>query len=279
MDKSCVIGHPITHSRSPLIHRYWLRQLGIAGEYDKCDVAPEDLESFFENLRQGSYLGCNVTLPHKEKAIAYMDDVDDIVRRTGSLNTVYRRKNRLCATSTDGEGFLANVLWRMPGLEISNSTAMLLGAGGSARAIVDQLLRSGIMQVFVANRTASRAEEFVALDRERIKSVPWQAIGDVLPRVQLLINATSAGIANDGQLHIEFAHLPGEAVVTDINYVPLTTAFLIAARQANLRIVPGLGMLLHQAVRGFELWFGHRPTVTAELYDLVARDIDPDYRA
>lgn len=278
MIKSCVIGFPIKHSRSPLIHGYWLKSLGINGTYEKLEVSPSDLPAFLRGLPTSSYVGCNITLPHKEVAANLVDHVDDRGRKTGSINTVYVRDGKTWATSTDGEGFVANIRWRLPGYDFAGKRVLVLGAGGSARAIIDELLRSEVGEISLANRTVSRAKTVAEVLDCSIKTLSLTEVGSVLPAVDLVVNTTSAGIADDSGLAIDFGSLPKAAVVTDINYVPLLTPFLHSAKDNGISTVPGLGMLLHQAVRGFELWFGVRPAVTEDLYTLVARDIDPAYQ-
>lgn len=277
MIKACVIGYPIKHSRSPLIHGYWLKALGIEGTYQKVEVSPADLAPFLKGLPRSTYIGCNITLPHKEAASTLVDQLDDRAKRTGSINTVYVRDGLTHATSTDGQGFVANIRWRTPNYEFNGKRVLVLGAGGSSRAIIDELLRCNVAQIFLANRTLVRAEKIAGSFDAGILPLSLTDLTQVLGGVDLLINTTSAGIADDSNLDIAFEKLPRTALVTDINYVPLITPFLQQAEASGLPIVPGLGMLLHQAVTGFELWFGTRPTVTDELYALVARDIDPGY--
>lgn len=278
MIKACVIGFPIKHSRSPLIHGHWLNILGIEGNYERIEVSPDSLAAFLGDLARNGYAGCNITLPHKERAAALVDHVDDRVTRTGSVNTVYVRDYETWATSTDGEGFVENINWRVPEFEFAGKTATVMGAGGSARAIVDELLRRDVENVILANRTLERASAIADVFGERVLAIPFPAISQYLPKTDLLVNTTSAGIVDQQSLEIPLEHLPEHAIVTDINYVPLLTPFLLQAISQGLTIVPGLGMLLHQAVKGFEIWFGIRPTVTEDLYDLIARDIDPGYR-
>ena len=278
MIKACVIGHPIKHSRSPLIHGYWLESFDIKGNYTREDIGPEHLPDFFQRLRSGEFAGCNVTLPHKESSCALVDHTDERVRRTGSLNTIYVRNGQLHATSTDGEGFIANVVWRVPNFQFHGANIVLIGAGGSAKALVDEMLQVGAEKIFIANRTLAKAQSIAATYGAAVTAIDLNEVSTVLAASTLLINTTSAGIANSGTLNIDFQRLQPSTVVADINYVPLITPFLIQAKAAGLQIVPGLGMLLHQAVRGFELWFGQRPAVTQELYDIVARNIDPGYR-
>jgi shikimate dehydrogenase len=274
MTRTCVIGDPIKHSRSPLIHGYWLKTLGIAGTYTREHVRPEDLPEFFLRLRNGEFAGCNVTLPHKEAACLLVDEKDSRVERTGSLNTVYVRNGRLHATSTDGEGFATNVLWRVPDFKFTKANIMILGAGGSARALIDDMLQRGVASITIANRTVEKASLIASQFGPKVCACSLAAAPLQLPTMSLLLNTTSAGVANGEALNLDIRNLPASAVVSDINYVPLVTPFLRAAAESGHRIVPGLGMLLFQAVRGFELWHDCLPEVTEELYDIVAQDIN-----
>jgi shikimate dehydrogenase len=278
MIKASVIGWPISHSRSPLIHDHWLKQLGIEGSYQKYAVQPADLEHFLQGLRVGEHVGTNVTLPHKETALAFVDEPDDRVRRIGALNTIWRQAGKLRATSTDGPGFLANLTQTLPTLQVAAAPVTILGAGGSARAIIDELLRQGVDRINLINRTYHRAEALAQLFGSAVTALESRNLTAALGDTGLLINTTSAGLADQSEITVPWRHLKPGAAVTDIVYTPLVTPFLRAASTHDHPIVPGLGMLLHQAVMGFEKWFGQRPVVTQELHDLVARDIDPDYQ-
>ncbi len=277
MKKTCVIGYPIAHSRSPLIHNYWLKLYGLQGLYEKREVRPEQLAAFLQNLAAEGYLGCNVTIPHKEAAVALVPNVDDVVKRTGSLNTVYFHNGSLCATSTDGEGFFQNLMAAVPDLNLDGKTAMVLGAGGSAKAIVERLLRTGFAQIKVVNRTKSRAGDLAALFGPRVVPLEPSRFVNESKSIALLVNTTSQGMKGDDELNLDLSHLPADAVVADIVYVPLKTRLLADAQQRGLKTVGGLGMLLHQAVVGFEKWYGLKPEVTDELYRLVAKNVDPNF--
>ncbi len=278
MIKASVIGWPILHSRSPLIHNYWLEQHGIAGIYTKQPVAPDELQSFIETLRTGETVGTNVTLPHKEAALRFIDNVDDRVRRIGALNTIWRDGTKLHATSTDGPGFLANIQHIQPRMKIAAAHVTIFGAGGSTRAIVDELLRSDVGRISIHNRTLSRAQSLAHHFGPKVHALEHRTLNAALAHTNLLINTTSAGMTGANEIEMPWNQLQPDAVVADIVYTPLVTPFLDAALARGHSIVPGLGMLLHQAVGGFEKWFGVRPEVTQDLYDLVARDIDPEYR-
>ncbi len=277
MIKSGVIGWPISHSRSPLIHGYWLKQHGISGSYDKTAVEPHELSVFINRLRDGERVGTNVTLPHKEAAIAFVDEPDDRVRRIGVLNTIWRESGKLHATSTDGPGFLASLNQVLDEAQILGGPITILGAGGSVPAIVDELLRAGANRIAIWNRTTSRAEKIAIRFGGKVSTISSIGLPAAFKSTHLLINTTSAGLKGEGELDLPWSQLNVHAAVADIVYTPLVTPFLQTAQSRGHTIVPGLGMLLHQAVVGFEKWFGIKPLVTKELHDLVARDIDPDY--
>ena len=276
MKKSCVIGWPIAHSRSPLIHNYWLAKHKIDGSYERVAVEPQNLESFLKNLTVNGFVGCNVTLPHKEAAIAAVDHCDESVKAIGALNTIYVRNAETYATSTDGEGFLQNLLAHVPDFDPAGKNITLLGAGGSAKAIIECLLRAKVKSITVANRTLSRAQDLQSIFGSKI--TPVDTVNLRFHLCDVLINTTSQGMAGQTPLEIDMSSLPPAAIVADIVYVPLVTPLLKEAEARGHHTVPGLGMLLHQAVRGFELWFGVKPEVTPELYELIAHDIDPDFK-
>jgi shikimate dehydrogenase len=278
MIKACVIGHPVRHSRSPLIHGYWLKRYGIAGAYEKQEIAPHALAHFMEHLPTSSFAGCNVTLPHKEEVARLVRHADEKVRRIGSANTLYIRDGEIYATSTDGYGFVSNLKASLPDLQFKGLTALVLGAGGSSRAIVDQLIVEGADRILIANRSMGRAEDLAQVFGKKAHAVALSDLAIRAPEADLIVNATSAGIADSAELAFPFEKAKDHAIASDINYVPLQTPFLRAAGARGMKCVGGLGMLLHQAVPGFELWFGKRPEVTEELYDQIARDVDPDYR-
>ena len=268
---ACLIGWPAAHSRSPLIHHYWLRQLGIEGGYSIEAVPPEGFAEFVMNLAAHGYVGANVTIPHKERALT-LSEPDARAYAVGAANTLYYDGAILRSTNTDIEGFLHNVDDAAPGWDgIEN--ALLLGAGGSSRAVIFGLLERGVERVIVANRTIDRAEALAEQFGDTVIPIAWGGIDTALPHAGILVNTTSLGMAGQPALEIDLALLPDTAVVADLVYVPLQTRLLAAASARGLRTADGLGMLLHQAVRGFELWFGQRPQVTAELRALVEADL------
>lgn len=278
MIKACVIGWPISHSRSPIIHGYWLKQHGIEGSYTRQPVEPANLPSFLGSLAQQGYAGCNVTIPHKERAYQLVTRADDTTERLGAVNTVYLRDGKLLGTNTDGEGFINSLRHAQPGLDLKNTRAVVLGAGGASLAIVNALLEQGVTSIALANRTLEKAELLRKRFGNKVNPVGWDKAEDHLSECDLLVNTTSLGMTGQPDLDIELLRLPQKALVTDIVYTPLRTPLLERAAARGNPVVEGLGMLLHQAVRGFSLWFGVVPKVTDELHDLVARDVDPGYR-
>jgi shikimate dehydrogenase len=268
---ACLIGWPAAHSRSPLIHHHWLHTLGIAGGYAIEAVPPEDLAAFIGDLASRGFVGANVTIPHKERVLE-LTEPDARARAIGAANTLWYEGGVLRATNTDVEGFINNLDASAPGWDRAEE-ALVLGSGGSARAVVFGLLERGVARIHVVNRTAARAQALADQFGERVQPAGWEAVAGLLPRAGLLVNTTSLGMAGQPPLDVEISALPPSAVVADLVYVPLDTQLLTSARTRGLACADGLGMLLHQAVRGFELWFGARPHVTAELRALVEADL------
>jgi shikimate dehydrogenase len=268
---ACLIGWPAAHSRSPLIHHYWLRMLGIEGGYSIEAVPPEGFAEFVLHLSAHGFVGANVTIPHKERALA-LSVPDARARAVGAANTLWYEGGELRSTNTDIEGFIDNLDACAPGWDAATE-ALVLGAGGSSRAVVFGLIERGIRRVHLANRTIARARTLADQFGASVHPVSWDGIDDLLPRAELLVNTTSLGMHGQPVLEIEAGRLPSHAVVADLVYVPLQTPLLAAARARGLKTADGLGMLLHQAVRGFELWFGQRPEVTPELRALVEADL------
>lgn len=273
MKRACVIGWPVSHSRSPLIHNYWLKCYGIEGIYTREPVPPAELDSFIRSLAANGFEGCNVTIPHKEACFTLVEPADQATERLKVVNTVFRRDGRLLGTSTDGEGFMASLLAAVPDYAPQSGAAEVLGAGGAAMAIVGALLDKGVPEIRIANRTHERAVHLARQFGKQVRSVAWDKAAEAAAECSLLVNTTALGMSGQPDLQFDFAHLPSHAAVCDIVYVPLETKLLREARLKGYRTVGGLGMLLHQAVRGFELWFGVRPEVTQELYGLVTADV------
>jgi shikimate dehydrogenase len=268
---ACLIGWPAAHSRSPLIHHYWLRLYGIEGGYSIEAIPPEGFAEFIMNLSKHGFVGANVTIPHKERALQ-LTAPDARARAVGAANTLYYEGETLRSTNTDVEGFIGNLDVAAPGWDRTDD-AVVLGAGGSSRAVVFGLIERGIKRIHLANRTMERAQALADQFGGSVMPLAWSGLDDVLPRAGLLVNTTSLGMAGQPALNVELPLLPSDAVVADLVYVPLETPLLAAAKVRGLRTADGLGMLLHQAVRGFELWFGRRPAVTPELRALVEADL------
>ena len=269
---SCIIGWPAKHSRSPKLHGYWIKRYNIDADYRTEERSPEEFSAFVRNLAANGYVGANVTIPHKDAALA-LSEPDDRARAVGAANTLWLDNGRLRSTNTDVEGFIEALDAAAPAWDESAESAVVLGAGGAGRAIVYGLIERGINTIHVVNRTLEKAQHF----RDRFGATVHPAHWSVLPRLlegsKLLVNATSLGMQGQPELTIDLSPLAPDAVVSDIVYVPLKTPLLIAAEQRGLVTSNGLDMLLHQAVRGFELWFGVRPEVTTELFDMLSADI------
>ena len=268
---ACLIGWPAAHSRSPIIHKYWLKQFGIAGDYRIEAVEPAAFADFIGSLAARGYRGANVTIPHKEQALA-LSSPDARARAVGAANTLYFADGSLQSTNTDVEGFIGNLDASAPGWN-HNGEAVVLGAGGSARAVVFGLIERGITRIHLVNRSRDRAQALAQPYGDRVSVITWDDLGAILPKAGLVVNTTSLGMKGQPPLPLDVSVLQANATVADLVYVPLETELLKAARARGLRTADGLGMLLHQAVRGFELWFGRRPQVTPALRALVEADL------
>jgi shikimate dehydrogenase len=269
---ACIIGWPVEHSRSPLIHNYWLKKYGIAGEYRREAVPPDEFEAFVQSLASRDYVGANVTLPHKEKALAFSLP-DEHAKAVGAANTLWIAGGFLHATNTDVEGFLNNLDACAPQWDRGLGNVVVVGAGGAAHAVVYALLTRRVERITVVNRTPDRAEALRQRFLERLQVAPWEQLNDLLGDAALFVNTTTLGMAGRPELGADIGRLPSHAIVADLVYVPLVTPLIKAAKAKGLRTADGLGMLLHQAVRGFELWFGRKPEVTAELRTLAEADL------
>lgn len=271
--KACVIGYPVRHSRSPLIHGYWLEQLGIAGSYERVEVAPAEFARFIDNFARQGFAGGNVTLPHKEAAFEKCAWTTAAAACLKAVNTLWIEAGELHGDNSDAASFLAALDEDAPGWDAGQGHALIIGAGGAARAVAYALKLRGMGKIFLLNRTNARADAVAACIGPPAES---RAIGDMprlLARAALLVNTTSLGMAGQPPLEVDLGPLPPDATVSDIVYVPLETGLIKAARARGLRAVAGIGMLLHQAVPGFERWFGIRPAVTADLRQLIEADI------
>ena len=270
--KAFVIGHPIAHSRSPKIHGHWLAAHGIAGSYEAIDVAPQALPAFIDAMRENGFRGGNVTIPHKEAVFALVGRRDAAAEAIGAVNTLWFEDGTLWGGNTDGHGFAANLDDQVPGW-VANGPAVVLGAGGASRAVIQALKQRGVRDIRIVNRTLARARELADRFGAGVTAHAVEATGELLADAGLLINTTALGMHGNEGLPADPAGLPDHAIVTDIVYVPLETPLLAAARARGLKAADGLGMLLHQAVPGFERWFGARPEVSPELRRMIVADI------
>ena len=269
---ACVIGWPVEHSRSPLIHGYWIRQLGLDAAYRREPVPPEGFADFVAHLAAHGYVGANVTVPHKEAALE-LSKPDALAQAVGAANTLWRHEGVLRSTNTDVEGFVASLDASVPDWARDAQSAVVLGAGGAARAVVFGLIERGMRCVHVVNRTPERAAALRQRFGDRVAPAGWDRRNDLLAEAGLLVNTTTLGMAGQPPLEIDLGRPAAQAVVADIVYAPLVTPLLAAAQARGLRTVDGLGMLLHQAVGAFARFFGVRPHVTPDLRRLVEADL------
>ncbi|MDA0240636.1 MAG: shikimate dehydrogenase [Proteobacteria bacterium] len=269
---ACVIGYPARQSRSPKLHGYWIKRYGIDGDYRIEEIAPENFEAFVTNLAGHGYVGANVTMPHKDAAFR-LSQPDEKARAIGAANTLWLDGDILRSTNTDGDGFVGSLDASAPGWDKRTDDAVVLGAGGASLSIVYALLGRGISSIHVVNRTRAKADAVRQSFGGGVKPANWDDVPALVANTGLLVNATSLGMLGKLALDIDLSPLKESAIVSDIVSVPLKTPLLAAAEARGLTTSNGLEMLLHQAVRGFELWFGIRPEVTREQYDLIAADI------
>ncbi|MCK5425349.1 MAG: shikimate dehydrogenase [Emcibacter sp.] len=272
--KTGVVGWPISHSLSPRLHSFWLQKYGISGEYEAYPVKPEDLEAFLRTLAEKNIVGLNLTVPHKEIAFPFLDEVDDLALKIGAVNVVTVREGRLYGSNTDGYGFLTNLKESAPTWSPENGAAVILGAGGAARAAIVSLLDDGVSEIRLLNRTKQRAEKLAEIfDDSRIMVCDWQDRSQKLSDAALLVNTTTLGMTGQPPLDIDLSALPSLAVVYDIVYNPLETDLLKQARIRGNICVDGLGMLLYQAAPAFQEWFGQEPEVDRHLRQHVLRKV------
>jgi shikimate dehydrogenase len=279
MKKAFIVGHPIKHSRSPLIHGHWLKQYGIDGSYERIDVAPVNFGDFFKSFERQGFVGGNVTIPHKEAAFAAVERMTARAERLGAVNTLWIENGQIWGDNTDVLGFMDNLDQNLgAGWEQDVDIALVLGAGGAARGVVAGLQDRPLKRILVANRTRERAEELVrslsGYSAVKIEVLAWHDLDQGVAQAQLIVNTTSLGMAGQPPLPTDLSRAPENAIISDVVYVPLRTPLLAAAEARGLRIVDGLGMLLHQAVPGFERWFGVKPTVTPKLRTLIVTDLE-----
>lgn len=261
-----VIGWPVAHSLSPRLHGYWLQTLGIDGAYVPLPVAPENISDALRALLKLGFAGANVTVPHKEAALAAVDEVSEIANRIGAVNTlICKSDGTLYGDNTDAFGFIENLRAGAPSWRPDSGRALVLGAGGAARAVITALIDAGVTEISLSNRTLARADDVAQYIGGNVAVVPWEARDTAAEGVTLLVNTTTLGMTGKAPLEMDIRALADDAVVTDIVYAPLQTPLLASAHARGLTTVDGLGMLLHQARPGFEAWFGVRPEVTADL--------------
>jgi len=266
-----ISGWPVSHSRSPRLHGFWIDRYGVDGAYIPLPIHPDNYATAIKGLVAAGFAGANVTIPHKLAAFAICDAVDPTAHRAGAVNTMVFRDGKITGSNTDGWGFVANL--RHHGVNPAAGPALLLGAGGSARAIAAALLDEGV-PVTIANRTRARADQ-LARDLPGLRIIDWDARSPALADHALVVNTTSLGMGGEGDLNLDLTRAPSSMAVADIVYVPLETPLLAQAAKHGLKPVEGLGMLLYQAVPGFEAWFGVRPVVDDELRRFVAADLLP----
>ncbi len=272
--KSAVIGHPIAHSKSPLIHNYWIAQYGLSGSYEAIDIVPDDLKVSVDDLIAQGFVGFNVTIPHKEAIMDLCGQIDETARKIGAVNTVcINEDGALYGSNTDAYGFIENIKASAPDFDFAGGMAVVLGAGGAARAVIYGLLDSGCPHVVLINRTLERAQELAEFMNvgDKISVVDWGERSNALNGASLLVNTTSLGMEGKPVLELDLSALPVSALVSDIVYAPLETELLKSAKARGNRAISGIGMLLHQACPGFKAWQGVSPEVTQDLQDLVLK--------
>jgi shikimate dehydrogenase len=269
--RAFIIGHPVAQSRSPMLHGYWLDRLGIAGSYELVDVAPEALGDFFAAYRENGWVGGNVTVPHNLAVNPFLDKVDAAAEAMGAVNTIWWENGQLVGGNTDWIGFLGNLDELVPGWDDGAKRAVIIGAGGAARAAAYGLKLRGL-SVSLCNRTPSKAED-IATHLGGMSGHGLEALAEQMKEADILVNATSLGMLGKPPLEVDLAPLKPSAVVYDVIYVPLETDLLKDAKSRGHPTLDGLGMLLHQAVEGFRHWFGEKPEVTEDLRQLLIDDI------
>lgn len=267
-----VVGHPVAHSRSPRLHAHWLRAMGLRGHYIPMDVASADLAEVIRTLPKAGFVGVNITIPHKEKVLDLADLVTDRATLIGAANTlIFRKDGRIHADNTDGYGFIENLRRNAPGWDASGGPVVVLGAGGAARAVVASLLDAGAPEIILTNRTRARAETIRQDFGTRIRVEDWVQAGNVIEEAATVVNTTSLGMEGQPELRVPLDGLRRDAVVTDLVYTPLQTRLLKVAAEMGCVTVDGLGMLIHQAIPGFERWFGERPEVTEATREAILK--------
>lgn len=269
---AAVIGHPIAHSKSPNVHGYWLRKYGLKGHYIPMDIEPDKLSELLPRLADLGFVGANVTIPHKEKVMEIADLITDRATLIGAANTlIFRKDGRIHADNTDGYGFIENIRQSIPDWNPKSGPAVVFGAGGACRAVLASLIDVGVPKIMLTNRTRIRAEKLREDFGNRIQVIEWVQAGNVLEDADLVVNTTSLGMTGKPEMRVPLDGLRPGAIVNDLVYTPLRTRLLATAEDRGCRVVDGVGMLLHQAVPGFERWFGKRPEVDENVRATVLR--------
>ncbi len=271
--KAGVIGHPIAHSKSPIIHQYWMRQYGVEGSYELFDILPEDLSVRVGDFIDKGFDGFNVTIPHKQAMMTLCDELDEATQKIGAVNTVVIQDKKLLGRNTDSFGFIQNIKSSNQGFDFHEKKIMVLGAGGAARAIIYGLINRGVKSIKLSNRTIEKAQELQKIAPDMIEVIPWDEREGALENVDLLVNSTALGMDGKPALEMDLQSLPQGALVNDIVYAPLMTDLLKQALARGNPIVTGIGMLLHQARPAFESWTGILPEISSDIFKTLERNI------
>jgi shikimate dehydrogenase len=269
--KVALIGHPVSHSKSPLMHNFWIRQYGLAGEYSAIDVRPGHLEGAIKQCVKQGFSGLQFTIPHKEEALELCDEVDSVAKAVGAVNTIVIHKNKLYGFNTDVFGFTENITECEPNFEFNEGPAVVLGAGGAAHGIVYALIEQKCPEIRLTNRTLERAQELAKKFGPKIKVFPWEERSQILEGAHLLVNTTSLGLTGQSPLDLDLSYLDPKTIVNDIIYAPLYTKLLRQAESHGNHVVNGIGMLVHQGRPAFKRWFGIMPTADMELMQMLRK--------
>lgn len=273
MKKIAIVGHPVSHSKSPLIHNYWIKQHSLDASYEAIDVTIDDFELKFKEMVDAGYHGFNFTIPHKIMALDYCDIIEPVAQEMRAINTVYKKGSQIVGTNTDSFGFIEHLKTQAPQFDIRNDPSVVIGAGGAARAVVYGLLREGAKEIRILNRTQSKAEAIAVRDA-RVKVWDWEERESALPESGLLVNTTSLGMVGQPELDLDLFMLPQDTIVYDIVYAPLKTQLLEECEERGNQVINGLGMLVHQARKGFEHWFGILPDYDEGLFELLHAELE-----
>jgi len=268
------MGWPVMHSRSPMIHNYWFKQQGLQGTYLPLAVEPGKLEAALRALQPLGFSGCNLTIPHKQDALAIVDEIEDTARKIGAISCVVAHPDgRLVGSNNDAPGFIRNIQQFDPHWRADAGPVVVIGAGGASRAVCYGLMQAGAKEIRLVNRHLERAQTIAQEFGSVIQPCPWAVRNDLMAGAAMVVNTTSQGMVGQTALDIDLSLLPTTALVADVVYIPLETPFLAMARLRGNRTVNGLGMLLHQGPLGWKAWFGIEPTVTDELRTMVEQSI------